>query len=148
MLKIREAEEKDIPRLQELYQQLSSDPQNYHPASINDCKKTLRQMKKQPGAALLVAEDDGKVIGTTFLAVLPGFAHQTSPFAVIEYVVVDETLRSKGIGKALMDACKERTRGAGCYKVMLASSKHRARAHEFYRANGFKEDALSFRYYF
>jgi len=28
-------------------------------------------------------------------AILPGFAHHTSPFAVIEYVVVDEKKRSQ-----------------------------------------------------
>jgi GNAT superfamily N-acetyltransferase len=115
---------------------------------VADCQKVLKQLKKYPGAELVVAEDEGEVVGTTFYAVLPAFAHQTRPFCIVEYVVVDEKLRSKGIGKALMDYCKERAKAAGCYKIMLASSKFRTRAHKFYRSLGYQEDALSFRYYF
>ena len=63
-------------------------------------------------------------------------------------MVVEEKYRSKGVGKQLMEACMAKAKAAGCYKVMLASSKHRTRAHKFYRGLGFEEDALSFRYYF
>jgi len=148
MVIIREAKDKDIPRILELYQQLSFDPKSYEKPSVPDCCKTLKQLKKYPNAALLVAEEDGKVAGTTFMAILPGFAHHTSPFCVIEYVVVDETRRSKGIGKALMDYCKARAKEAGCYKIMLTSDKRRDRAHKFYRANGFEASAEGFRFYF
>jgi ribosomal protein S18 acetylase RimI-like enzyme len=145
---IRKAQDKDIPQLLELYKQLSFEPDKYQKAPEPDGRRILQEIEKYPNAALLVAEEDGKVVGTTFLAILPAFAHGTSPFGVIEYVVVDQTCRSKGIGKALMDECKARAKAAGCYKVMLASSKERTRAHKFYREMGFKEDALSFRFYF
>ncbi len=148
MAKIRKAAAKDIPALLELYKQLSFNPGDYLAASVDDCKKILKRIEKFPGAALYIAEEDGKVVGTTFLAILPAFAHQTKPFAVIEYVVVEEKLRSRGIGKALMDYCRERAKEAGCYKIMLASSKQRTRAHEFYRSLGYQEDAVSFRLYF
>jgi N-acetylglutamate synthase-like GNAT family acetyltransferase len=145
---IRKAKTKDIPQIQELYKQLSFEPEKYQKAPEPDCRRVLKEIENNPNAALLVAEEDGKVVGTTFLVILPAFAHGTSPFSVIEYVVVDEKVRSKGIGKALMDECKARAKAAGCYKVMLASSKTRTRAHKFYREMGFKEDALSFRFYF
>jgi GNAT superfamily N-acetyltransferase len=63
-------------------------------------------------------------------------------------VVVDEKRRSKGIGKALMDYCKERAKEAGCYKIMLTSDKRRDRAHKFYRSIGFEASAEGFRFYF
>jgi ribosomal protein S18 acetylase RimI-like enzyme len=148
MVIIREAAEKDIPRLLELYKQLSFEPDKYSKAPITECKRVLKEVKKNPNYALYVAEENGEVAGTTFVAVVPAFAHQSQPFGVIEYVVVDEKCRSKGIGKALMDACLAKAKAAGCYKVMLASSKQRTRAHKFYRSLGFQEDALSFRYYF
>jgi N-acetylglutamate synthase-like GNAT family acetyltransferase len=148
MITIRKATDKDIPRLLELYQQLSFEPEKYHKAPETDCRKVLKQIEKYPNALLLVAEEDGKTVGTTFMAILPGFAHQTRPFGVIEYVVVDEKCRSKGIGKALMDYCKQEAKEVGCYKIMLASSKQRTRAHKFYLEMGFQEDALSFRFYF
>jgi GNAT superfamily N-acetyltransferase len=148
MIKIREAVEKDIPRLLELYQQLSFNPGDYKKAPVADCRRILEQIREYPNASLLVAEEDGKVVGTTFLAILPGFAHKTAPFGVVEYVVVDETRRSKGIGKALMEYCKERAKEAGCYKIMLTSDKRRDRAHKFYRSIGFEASAEGFRFYF
>jgi GNAT superfamily N-acetyltransferase len=148
MVKIRSATEQDIPRLLELYKQLSFEPDKYKAAPEADCRQVLKQIKKSPNAGLLVAEVDDAVVGTTFMAILPGFAHKTAPFCVVEYVVVDETLRSQGVGKALMDYCKERAKEAGCYKIILTSDKRRDRAHKFYRNMEFKEDALSFRYYF
>ena len=148
MLKIRKAAAKDIPALQELYKQLSFEPEKYVKAPEPDCRKVLKEIEKNNNYHLLVAEDDGKVVGTTFLAVLPGFAHTDKSFAVIEYVVVDANVRSKGIGKTLIDECKKIAKDAGAYKIMLASSKQRLRAHKFYRNMGFQEDALSFRFYF
>ncbi len=68
---IRQAQEKDIPALLELYKQLSFEPDKYQKASEADCRNILKDMKKYPNAELLVAEDDGKVVGTTFLAILP-----------------------------------------------------------------------------
>ncbi len=148
MITIRPAKEKDIPRLQELYQQLAFDPEKYQKAPVADCRRVLKEITKNSKYALLVAEDNGEVVGTTFLAILPGMAHTTRSFAVIEYVVVDEKRRSQGVGKRLMEACMEKAKEAGCYKVMLASSKSRTRAHKFYHGLGFEEDALSFRFYF
>jgi GNAT superfamily N-acetyltransferase len=147
-MNIREAANKDIPQLLELYKQLSFEPEKYQKAPEADCRKMLKQMKKYPNASLLVAEEEEKIVGTTFLAILPGFSHGTRPFSIIEYVVVDEKVRSQGIGKALMEECKRLAKKAGCYKIMLASSKRRTRAHKFYRDMGFQEDALSFRFYF
>ncbi len=148
MLTIRPAKEKDIPRMLELYQQLSFEPKNYEKAPEADCRRVLKEIAKNPNYSMLVAEENGEVVGTTFLAILPGFAHTTRSFAVIEYVVVDEKRRSQGVGKQLMEACMAKAKAAGCYKVMLASSKHRTRAHKFYRSLGYQEDAKSFRYYF
>jgi ribosomal protein S18 acetylase RimI-like enzyme len=148
MITIRPAKEKDIPRLQELYQQLAFEPEKYQKAPVTDCRRVLKTIEKNPNYSLLVAEENGDVVGTTFLAILPGMAHTTRSFAVIEYVVVDEKRRSQGVGKQLMEACMEKAKEAGCYKVMLASSKSRTRAHKFYRSLDFEEDALSFRFYF
>jgi GNAT superfamily N-acetyltransferase len=148
MLNIRPATEKDIPRLLELYRQLSLNPEDYKFASLKDCRQVFNEQSKIPGYSLLVAEENGEVIGTTVIAILPGMAHGTAPFAVIEYVVVDEKKRSKGVGKILMDYCKDKAKKAGCYKIMLTSDKRRDRAHKFYRSIGFESSAEGFRYYF
>ena len=145
---IRTATEKDIPRLLELYQQLSFNPGDYKKAPLEDCRKVFATMSKVPGYSLLVAEENGEVIGTTVLAILPGMAHGTSSFAVVENVVVDERRRSKGIGGQLMKYCMKLAKEAGCYKIMLTSDKRRDRAHKFYRSLGFEASAHGFRLYF
>jgi GNAT superfamily N-acetyltransferase len=149
MAMIRQASEKDIPRILELYAQLSLDVQKkYVPASIYDCSKVFRKMSEYPNYHLLVAEEGGVVVGTTVLAILPGFCHSVSSFGVVEYVVVDETYRSKGIGKLMMEAVKSYARTAGCYKIILTSDKRRERAHKFYKTVGFEASAEGFRFYF
>lgn len=145
---IREATEKDIPRVLEMYRQLSFEPEKYQPAPLNDCLKVFRRMSEYPNYHLLVAEEGGVVVGTTVLAVLPGFAHGTLPFAVVEYVVVDGNYRSKGIGNLMMESVKSLAKEAGCYKIMLTSDLRRERAHKFYKSVGFEDSAAGFRFYF
>jgi GNAT superfamily N-acetyltransferase len=148
MVLVRKAQEEDIPRILELYRQLSHNPGDYQQASVSDCCNVLRRMQEYPGYSLLVAEDDGDVVGTTMMAILPGFAHLTSPFAVIEYVVIDEKRRGRGIGKLLMEHCRKLAKEAGCYKIMLTSDKRRERAHKFYESLGYEASAHGFKYYF
>jgi GNAT superfamily N-acetyltransferase len=145
---IRRAMEKDIPRIVELYKQLSFEPEKYRAAEVSDCLKVFRKMRDYPGYEILVAEEMGAVVGTAVMAVLPGFAHGTSPFAVCEYVVVDEKYRSKGIGKLLMKSVMAMAKDAHCYKIMLTSDNRRERAHKFYKSLGFETSAQGFRYYF
>ena len=148
MIIIRTALEKDIPRILELYRQLAFRPEDYRMPPIEEVRKVFRRMERYPDFKLLVAEDNGRVVGTTILAVLPGFAHGTSPFCVVEYVVVDEACRSRGIGKLLMESVKSIAKDAGCYKIMLTSDVRRERAHKFYRSLGFEPSAHGFRFYF
>jgi GNAT superfamily N-acetyltransferase len=147
---VRQALEKDIPRILELYRQLSLNPSPspYQAPPLYDCIKVFRKMSEYPNYHLLVAEEGGAVVGTLVLAVLPGFAHGTQPFAVVEYVVVDEKYRSQGIGRLMMEAVKSYAKTAGCYKIMLTSDKRRDRAHKFYRTLGFEASAEGFRFYF
>src|SRR4030042_11278 len=148
MATVRLDKDTDIPRILELYRQLSFNPSDYKAAPLEECLHVLKQLSKVPGYSLLVVEENGKVVGTTVLAILPGMAHGTSSFAVVEYVVVDEKSRSQGIGKLLMEHCMKLAKEAGCYKVMLTSDKRRERAHEFYRSLGFEASAFGFRLYF
>ncbi len=148
MFIIRPAAEKDFPRILELYRQLSVNPEEYTAPSLKECRRVFKEMAKVPGYSLLVAEENGEVVGTTVLSILPGFAHETKPFAVIEYMVVEEKKRSQGIGTLLMEYCKARAKEAGCYKIMLTSDKRREQAHKFYQSIGFEASAEGFRYYF
>jgi GNAT superfamily N-acetyltransferase len=150
MTVIRVAVEKDIPRILDLYHQLATgspsvdssydiNPDKYHQA--------FTQIAASPGLELIIAEEQGKVIGTLLLLIVPNLAHCVSPWAEIENMVVEENYRSQGIGKLLIEYALKKAKGAGCYKIQLCSDNRRARAHEFYQSLGFKASAKGFRLY-
>jgi ribosomal protein S18 acetylase RimI-like enzyme len=142
---VREAAEADVPRVLELYGQLSLGPDDYDRGpDPSGSRETFSAMQRQPGFHLLVAEEDGAVQGTVVLAVMPNFSYRNRPWAVIENLVVDATQRGRGIGAVLMTRAAEIAREAGCYKVLLASNKQRPEAHHFYRRLGYTQTHEAF----
>lgn len=49
----------------------------------------------EPALPLFVLEADGRVVATAHLNVMPNLTRSGSPYAVIENVVVEETLRAQ-----------------------------------------------------
>jgi GNAT superfamily N-acetyltransferase len=150
MVKVREAKEADIPRILELYRQLAMNPGELESvtAELEFAREMFRKMTELEGYHLLVAEVDGEVVGTTVLVILPGLAHGISHWGVVEFMVVDEAHRSRGIGQVLMDRAAEIAQEAGCYKIMLGSNKKRTNAHRFYRKAGYTATHEGFTRYF
>jgi len=94
-----------------------------------------------------VAEEDGVVVGTMVLLIVPNLSHGALPWAIIENVVIDGKYRRRGIGRLLMEYAIKQARKAGCYKVQLLSNKQRHEAHQFYQTLGFETSAYGFRLY-
>ncbi len=107
----------------------------------------LREMLSSPTLSLSVAELDGRVVGTVALMIAVNLTHGGRPWAQVENMVVDESLRGTGVGRALLDSCKAAANAAGCYKLQLQSANQRDGAHRFYDANGFLASSQGFRLY-
>ena len=86
---------------------------------------------------LLVAEMDGKVIGTMHLTFLQYLSFQGGKRLLVESLHVDSAYRGQGIGGQMMAWVIERAREAGCCQVQLTSSNSRVEAHRFYERMGF-----------
>lgn len=94
-----------------------------------------------PDSALLVAEEEGVLLG---LAVL--LTRAPSDFAgavprrviVIDNLVVTARRRSRGIGRALLDAAMARARTRGATHVELGVHDVNRDALRFYRRHGFE----------
>lgn len=145
---IREAAAADLPRLIALLHQLSLDGESREDLSLSVAKPYLAafdQIQADPRQRLLVAEQDGAVVGTAVLIVVPNLSHVGRPYAIIEDVVVDAYSRGEGIGESLIRYMVEESRRAGCYKVVLTSNKARSDAHRFYRRRGFTASHEGFR---
>jgi len=96
---------------------------------------------------LMVATDGHLLLGTATLVVVPNLTHNGRPWVQLENMVVDESRCGHGIGKALLDACKEAAWEAGSYKVQLQSANARDGAHSFYAREGFEPSSQGFRFY-
>ena len=151
MATIRPATEDDIPRILELYEEQlaigATETEMQRNPSSDDYLQAFSMINALPGCELVVAEEDGEVIGTTMLMIVPNLSHKALPWAVVENVVVDSDYRRKGIGRLLMDYCAAQAKKAGCYKVQLLSNKSRNEAHQFYLSLGYKASAEGFRLY-
>ena len=89
-----------------------------------------------PATTLLVARDEGRVVGTTTLVVFP---IPTGVRAWIEDVVVDQAARGRGVGAALTQVALERARERGATTVDLTSRPSREAANALYRRLGFEQ---------
>ncbi len=84
---------------------------------------------------VFVATDGDRVVGWAALSVDEPFVEGFGAF--LEGFVVDETVRSRGIGVALLEAVEARARERGCAEIRVQSNVLRERAHSFYERNGY-----------
>jgi GNAT superfamily N-acetyltransferase len=133
----REALPGDFDDIIRLYRQLH--PDDPVPAD-GSAAVAFQQILGWPGLHLFVLELNGAVVATSYLNVIPNITRSTSPYAVIENVVVEESYRGAGLGKELMTRTLRAAWDAGCYKAMLMTGSRRPKTHAFYRACGFSPD--------
>ncbi|HBL07592.1 MAG TPA: GNAT family N-acetyltransferase [Acidimicrobiaceae bacterium] len=132
LLEIREATEVDdalVAAMARLVPQLSTS--NPPPDAA-----ALSAIVASDASVLLLAEEDGEVVGAMTLVV---FTIPTGVRAWIEDVVVDEAARGRGVGDALNRAAIERAREAGARTVDLTSRPSREAANHLYRRLGFEQ---------
>lgn len=138
MTLFREAGPGDLDDVLRLYRQLQPED----PVLLDGSDAAaFAQILGSSGLHLFVLEADGVIVATTYLNVIPNLTRSASPYAVIENVVVDEALRSTGLGKQIMAGTLQAAWDAGCYKAMLLTGSRMPSAHAFYRACGFLPDA-------
>jgi len=86
---------------------------------------------------LIVAELDGKVVGTLQLTVTPSISFRGGKRATVESVRVDAAYRGRGIGRKMMIWTIERAKQRGCITMQLTTNSDRTDAHQFYADLGF-----------
>ncbi len=134
----REAGPGDFDGVIRLYRQLHPEDPVLHDGSD---AASFREILRSPGLHLFVLAADGAIVATAYLNVIPNLTRSASPYAVIENVVVEETLRGAGLGKQIMAGSLRAAWDAGCYKAMLMTGSHDPATHAFYRACGFSPEA-------
>jgi GNAT superfamily N-acetyltransferase len=100
-------------------------------------EKRLAGLQGSPEYAVFVAElPGGEVAG--WVGVFVYRCVEADARAEVNGLVVDERMRSSGIGRRLMERAEEWAREKGCSAVGLRSNVIRERAHAFYERLGYK----------
>ncbi|WP_162463112.1 GNAT family N-acetyltransferase [Paenibacillus psychroresistens] len=123
---IREAEQRDRDRIEELYKILIPDDNE-----IIVKKERIDQVKQDPHNFLYVNEIEGRVEGTVLLTICLDVMYGNRPYAVVEYVIVDPDCRGMGVGKELFNHVEDYCKKIGCREILLMSNVKRLAAHEF-----------------
>jgi GNAT superfamily N-acetyltransferase len=99
--------------------------------------EAFRAMARQDGNRVIVAVDDGQVIGCMQVTIIHGLSRQGASRAQIEAVRVDRERRGQGVGQAMIRHAIDLARAAGCRLVQLTTDVRRKDAHRFYERLGF-----------
>lgn len=98
----------------------------------------FQAMEAQAGNRILLAEDEGVLVGFLQLTIIPGLARMGMKRAQIEGVRIKREFRGQGCGEALLKKAIAIAGEEGCGLVQLTSDKGRQDAHRFYEKLGFE----------
>jgi GNAT superfamily N-acetyltransferase len=141
----RTAAEADLPAILAM---LADDEiaESRESASVSDeYTAAFAAMAKEVYNRMLLAEIDGKIVGSLQLVFIPGVSRNGSKRALIESVRVKSAMRGQNVGTALMKEAIRIARENGCKLVQLDSDLRRPRAHLFYRRLGFVQSHAGFK---
>jgi GNAT superfamily N-acetyltransferase len=95
------------------------------------------------GDRVVVAELDDQVVGLAHLHASPTIEYER-PAARIGALVVHESHRGEGIGRALVEEMEAEARARRCVLLFLTTAAGREDAHEFYGLIGLEETGKRF----
>ena len=137
---IRELEEKDFENgfltTLDVLRETSS-------MSEDKALEIFKRIKSNPEHIIIIAEIEGRVIGSTTLLIEPKFIHQGGVVGHIEDVVVDKKFQGKKIGEKIITHVLEIAKTHGCYKTILDCSDS---VKPFYEKLGFKYNSNELRF--
>jgi len=144
---IRDATRADLPAILELMaQDAMSHTLNAVPL-MPEHERALVEIQAHPDHRIVVAELNGEAAGTMQLSYLPGLGGGGRWRAQVEAVRVRRDLRSRGIGRQMMQWAIERARERGCFLVQLTTNQKRIDAQRFYARLGFQPSHVGMKLY-
>jgi GNAT superfamily N-acetyltransferase len=127
-LTIRDARPEDAAAIAALLGQLG------YPAEGQAVESRLQRLRIV-GDRVVVADLNGAVAGLAHLQVSPAIEYDR-PVAKLAALVVEESHRGKGIGRALLAAIEDEARLRGCGLLYVTTAERREDARAFYERLG------------
>ena len=107
-----------------------------YPAESSDMPRRLARLSDDPNARALVATSGADVVGLVTVHLRNTINHE-APIGQITLLVVDEAIRSRGAGRALVQAAETWAQSRGTRRITVTTALDRAGAHAFYEKVGY-----------
>ncbi len=104
-------------------------------ASSEQVQERLRSLAAHVQCAVVVGEEDARVVA--FMQVSVHQTVESGAWAEIDGLVVDEGMRGRGIGAAMVVFAREWAAARGMGRVRVRTNEKRVRAHAFYERERF-----------
>ncbi|MEU1331111.1 GNAT family N-acetyltransferase [Streptomyces sp. NPDC005865] len=144
-LEIRPATAVDLPAIVGM---LADDPLGAARESPDDLAPyvtAFELLAADPNQHLVVAEREGRVVGTLQLTIIPGLSRKGATRSIIEGVRIHAEERGSGLGTRFIEWAVEESRRRNCQLVQLTSDASRTDAHRFYERLGFSASHVGFK---
>ena len=98
---------------------------------------------EEPNIVVLVAEQDGEVVGYTYAGVEGSdYMSLRGPAGVLYDIVVDPAHRRHGVGRMLLDATLEALKSHGAPRVVLSTAERNTAAQRLFDRAGFRRTMI------
>jgi GNAT superfamily N-acetyltransferase len=141
-VRIREAVDRDWPAVAALLRELGR-PVSDDAEDDPGLRSVFQRYLARPDTAVLLAEQDRRVVAFLDMEFRVRLG-LIGPQAWIPDVIVAESHRRSGVGRALLDRAEALAREHGCWGMSLESATWREDSHAFYRRVGWRETGKSF----
>jgi ribosomal protein S18 acetylase RimI-like enzyme len=133
---LRAATASDAPRIAELF------TEEGYPAGATAVEARLGHFNTDD-STVIVADHDGEILGFIALHVVPRFEHDDS-FVRIVALVVDSTVRDRGIGRVLMAEAERIGSERSAAFVEITAGHHRPAARHLYDSLGYDANLTAY----
>ena len=138
-ISIEKASKNDIPRLNELYNDLTGET-----SCLVKMEDEFEKFIHNEDYYLVVIKINGYVIGTGLGIVFRSLAANCRPYFVIDNVIIDKNFRGNGYGTLLFNKFGEYIKQNNCRFSYLITNANNYKAHKFYRKMGYNDKVLGF----
>lgn len=134
--KIRKLNENDLNEVSKPYALFWNDKMD-----ISKMKDKFLHISQNPNYIFLVAEENGKVIGTIQGVVCEELYGECFPFLVMENFVVNKEYRGKGVGRELLSELEKIGKERHCSQIIFITETERQETVRFYEKVGFNSNS-------
>lgn len=126
---VREVRKDELTKLLQLYTQLH---ENQIPEPSEDLFRLWEQILDDPKHHIIVAEEEGEILSSCVVVIVPNLTHGQRPYALVENVITEEKHRNQGLASACLASAKELAERERCYKIMLLTGSKQDSTLRFY----------------